>query len=123
MPPAHHLHTLVTLPLHGSQLLICRVRTPAYIAAGHHIWWSFPYPPLGGAVGSLQLGPILDLVENANNLEKFSLALLGKFGAKVQKLKNILNELHDFWELLPVYHGTALQSTKFCQNCGILAGF
>jgi len=49
--------TLVTLPLHGSQLLICRVRTPAYIAAGHHIWWSFPYPPHGDAVGSLQLGP------------------------------------------------------------------
>jgi len=33
------------------------VRTPAYIAAGHHIWWSFPYPPPGDAVGSLQLGP------------------------------------------------------------------
>ena len=41
-PPANHLRALVTLPLHGSQLLICRVRTPAYIAAGHHIWWSFP---------------------------------------------------------------------------------
>ena len=52
----YHLHTLVTLPLHGLQLLICRVRTPAYIAAGHHIWWSFPYPPPGDAVGSLQLG-------------------------------------------------------------------
>jgi len=45
----------VTLPLHGSQLLICRVRTPAYIAAGHHIWWSFPHPPPEDAVGSLQL--------------------------------------------------------------------
>jgi len=70
----------VTLPLHGSQVLICRVRTPAYIAAGHHIWWSFPYPPLGGAVGSLQLGPILDLVENANNLEKFPWRFLGNLG-------------------------------------------
>ena len=46
----------MTLPLHGSQLLICRVRTPAYIAGGHHIWWSFPYPPPGDAVCSLQLG-------------------------------------------------------------------
>ena len=44
-PPAHHLYALVTLPLHGLQLLICRVSTPAYIAADHHIWWSFPYPP------------------------------------------------------------------------------
>jgi len=42
----------VILPLQGSQLLIYRVRTPAHIAAGHHIWWSsFPYPPLGDAVG------------------------------------------------------------------------
>jgi len=54
-PPAHHHHALVTLPLHGSRLLICRVRTPAYIAAGYHIWWSFPYPPPGDAVGSLQI--------------------------------------------------------------------
>ena len=55
----------MTLPLRGSRLLICRVRTPAYIAAGHHIWWSFPYPPPGDAVGSLQLGPnSLQLVPN-----------------------------------------------------------
>jgi len=33
------------------------VRTTAHIAAGHHIWWSFPYPPPGDVVGSLQLGP------------------------------------------------------------------
>ena len=56
-------HLLITstlwwlLPLHGPRLLIYRVRTPAHIAAGHHIWWSFPYPPHGDAVGSLQLGP------------------------------------------------------------------
>ena len=62
-PPAHHLHALVTLPLHGSRLLIYRVSTPSYIAAGHHIWWSFPYPPPGDVVGtgSLQLGPIKTL--------------------------------------------------------------
>jgi len=28
-----------------------------YIAAGHHIWRSFPYPPPGDAAGSLQQGP------------------------------------------------------------------
>ena len=28
-----------------------------YIAAGHHIWRSFPYPPPGDAAGSPQLGP------------------------------------------------------------------
>jgi len=28
-----------------------------YIAAGHHIWWAFPYPPPGDADGSLQQGP------------------------------------------------------------------
>ena len=28
-----------------------------YIAAGHHIWRSFPYPPPGDAAGSLQEGP------------------------------------------------------------------
>ena len=28
-----------------------------YIAAGRHIWRSFPYPPPGDAAGSLQKGP------------------------------------------------------------------
>jgi len=42
----------------GSRLLIRQVKTPAYIAAGHHIWRLSPYPPPGVAVGSLQLGPI-----------------------------------------------------------------
>jgi len=28
-----------------------------YIAAGHHIWRSFPHPPPGDAAGSPQLGP------------------------------------------------------------------
>ena len=35
-----------------------------YIAAGHHIWRSFPYPPPGDAAGSLQQGPnVLSLHE------------------------------------------------------------
>jgi len=42
---------------HGSRLLLCQVRTPAYLAAGHRIRWSFPYPPHGDAVGNLPLGP------------------------------------------------------------------
>ena len=41
----------------GSRLLIRQVKTPAYIAAGHHIWRLSPYPPPGVAVGNLQLGP------------------------------------------------------------------
>jgi len=28
-----------------------------YIAAGHHIWWSFLYPPPEDVAGSLQQGP------------------------------------------------------------------
>jgi len=31
-----------------------------YIATGHHIWRSFPYPPPGDAAGSLQQGPKLE---------------------------------------------------------------
>jgi len=41
--------------MHRSQLLIRHMRTPAYLAAGHHIWWSVPYPPPGDAVGGSQL--------------------------------------------------------------------
>ena len=39
-------------PTHASRLLIY-----IYIAAGHHTWRSFPYPPHGDAAGSLQQGP------------------------------------------------------------------
>jgi len=38
-----------------------------YIAAGHHIWRLFPYPPPGDAAGSLQQGPNLPAGHSAVN--------------------------------------------------------
>jgi len=40
-----------------------------YIAAGHHIWRSFLYPPPGDAAGSLQQGPNYTFL---NVCEKFT---------------------------------------------------
>jgi len=51
-PSFYRPDALPAAQLHGSRLLI-------YIAAGHHIWRSIPYPPPWDAAGSLQQGPIL----------------------------------------------------------------
>jgi len=56
-----------------------------YIAAGHHIWRSFPYPPPGDAAGSLQQGPNIpqaskefhNLIHNRRRRRQMGVLLVG----------------------------------------------